>query len=108
MASIPDPPDEPRRPSRSGVLEVYKASPTDWDRFDIARADAMARFVAVLVRDTMLVGEQERQIEGLMTVVDELDREVHETANEVHSLEGLIELGEEQRGPLREVRRAYA
>jgi signal transduction histidine kinase len=77
-----------------GVLNVYRDRPGDWDERDIQLLTGLADHAAIAIRIARLLDESRRQVEGLSLMVRSLRSQAHEHSNRLHTIHGLLALGE--------------
>jgi sensor histidine kinase regulating citrate/malate metabolism len=73
---------------------VYRAVPTDWSQHQLDELSFFADHATSALRTTELIDRQERQLAALSRVVENLREQAHEHANRIHSVSGLLALGE--------------
>jgi GAF domain-containing protein len=79
-----------------GAMVVYRAEPGPWSGADIETVTALAEHAATAIRIANLIERKDRQLEGLALVVRGLREQAHEHANRIHSVMGMLALGEQR------------
>lgn len=77
-----------------GTLNVYRAEPAAWSSADI---DMLVLFAGAAARATyiaQLMDRQSRQLSALQRLVHALREQAHEHANRLHTIGGLLALGD--------------
>jgi signal transduction histidine kinase len=77
-----------------GGLNAYRAEPGRWTAQEIKLLSFLADHAAIAIRTARLLDDTRRQVEGLSLMVRSLRAQGHEHANRLHTIYGLLTLGE--------------
>jgi signal transduction histidine kinase len=77
-----------------GVLEVHRAEAGPWPEAEVRLLKMFAEHAGSAVRIAQLLYERERQVVALDQVVHTLREQSHEFANRLHTIGGLLALGD--------------
>jgi len=77
-----------------GALLVYRDETGIWDEQEQVFLAALADHAAIATRTANLLDETRRQVEGLSLLVRSLRAQGHEHSNRLHTIYGLLTLGE--------------
>jgi GAF domain-containing protein len=77
-----------------GTLNVYRAGPGDWTASDIDLLVIFAGAAANAIFTAQLLDRQGRQLAALQRLVRALREQAHEHANRIHTVGGLLAMGD--------------
>jgi len=77
-----------------GGLNAYRAEPGRWTAQEVKLLSLLADHAAIAIRTARLLDDTRRQVEGLSLMVRSLRAQAHEHANRLHTIYGLLTLGE--------------
>jgi signal transduction histidine kinase len=77
-----------------GSLDVYREAPGPWDGAQLRLLALFVRHAAAALQTARLIDSQRQQLQALRHVVRTLEEQSHEHANRLHTLDGLIAIGE--------------
>jgi signal transduction histidine kinase len=77
-----------------GSLDVYREAPGPWDRAQLRLLALFVRHAAAALHTARLIDRQRQQLHALRHVVRTLEEQSHEHANRLHTIDGLIAIGE--------------
>lgn len=77
-----------------GVLNAYRAEAAPWTTEEVALLSSLADHAAIAIRTAELLDESRRQVQGLSLMVRSLRAQTHEHSNRLHTIYGLLTLGE--------------
>jgi signal transduction histidine kinase len=77
-----------------GAMNVYRDEVGPWDEQERVFLRALADHAAIATRTANLLDETRRQVEGLSLLVRSLRAQGHEHSNRLHTIYGLLALGE--------------
>jgi len=77
-----------------GTLDVYRAAPGPWPRGQLKMLALFARHAATALQTAQLIDRQRQQVRALRRMVSTLEEQGHEHANRLHTVAGLLALGE--------------
>jgi signal transduction histidine kinase len=79
-----------------GTLNVYRSRSGPWLRRDLEPLEVLAGHAAVAVRTAQLLDQQQSQVAALTGIIRALREQTHEHANRIHTISGLLSLGDAQ------------
>jgi signal transduction histidine kinase len=79
-----------------GALVLYRTEAVGWSDAEIHLLNFVAEHAAVAVRAAQLIDEQQRQVVALERLVRGLREQAHEHSNRLHTIAGLLALGDLQ------------
>lgn len=77
-----------------GVLIAWRSVPDPWTPLDVDLLTFFAEHAGNAIRSAALIDRQSRQLDALSRIVHSLRELIHEHANRIHGIGGLIGLGE--------------
>jgi anti-sigma regulatory factor (Ser/Thr protein kinase) len=77
-----------------GTLDTYRAREGPWAKADLQMLSLFAQHAASAIQAARLIDRQRHQVEALRRVVGTMREQSHEHANRLHTIAGLLALGE--------------
>lgn len=77
-----------------GTLDVYRTDPGPWDNATLQMLALFVRHAAAALETARLIDRQRQQLLALRHMVRTLEEQSHEHANRLHTMDGLIAIGE--------------
>ena len=79
-----------------GSLDVYRASAGPWANQQLQLLALFVRHAAFALEAARLIDEQRQQLHALRRVVRTFEEQSHEHANRLHTIAGLLAIGEQE------------
>lgn len=80
--------------SAIGTLDVYRTEPGPWESATLQMLALFVRHASAALETARLIDHQRQQLLALRHMVRTLEEQSHEHANRLHTLDGLIAIGE--------------